>query len=84
MGISGFACWGGVKIFTNANFIKKKEYEMQYFNSDYLEGAHPKILQKLLETNMEKTEGYGTDCYCESAKQKIRVACNCPEAEIFF
>lgn len=84
MGISGFACWGGVRIFTKANFIKKKEYEMQYFNSDYLEGAHPKILQKLLETNMEKTEGYGSDRYCESAKQKIRVACNCPEAEIFF
>ena len=57
---------------------------MQYFNSDYLEGAHPKILQRLLETNMEKTEGYGTDEYCESARQKIRAVCKCPEAEIYF
>lgn len=57
---------------------------MQYFNSDYLEGAHPKILQRLLESNMEKTEGYGMDKYCESAREKIRGACKCPEAEIYF
>ena len=57
---------------------------MQYFNSDYLEGAHPNIMQKLLETNMEQTDGYGADCYCERAKQKIRVACNCLDAEIYF
>lgn len=40
---------------------------MQHFDSDYLEGAHPAILQRLMETNMEKTSGYGTDIYCESA-----------------
>lgn len=57
---------------------------MQYFNSDYLEGAHPKILQRLVESNMEKTEGYGTDEYCESAREKIRAACKCPGAEIYF
>jgi len=57
---------------------------MQHFDSDYMEGAHPKILQRLLETNMEKTPGYGTDKYCESAKEKIRKACNCPQAEIHF
>ena len=42
------------------------------FVNDYSEGAHEKILQRLLETNMEKLSGYGTDQYCESAKQKIR------------
>ena len=36
---------------------------MQHFDSDYMEGAHPVILQRLLETNMEKTPGYGTDIY---------------------
>lgn len=41
------------------------------FVNDYSEGAHEKILQRLLETNMEKLSGYGTDQYCESAKQKI-------------
>ena len=33
---------------------------------------------------MEKLSGYGTDQYCESAKQKIREACECPEADIYF
>ncbi len=54
------------------------------FSSDYLEGAHPSILNKLAQTNMEQTPGYGTDCYTEAAKDKIRVACACPDAEIYF
>jgi threonine aldolase len=57
---------------------------MQHFDSDYMEGAHPLILQRLLETNMEKTPGYGTDKYCLLAKEKIRQACGCPQAEIHF
>lgn len=57
---------------------------MQYFTSDYMEGAHPLILQRLMESNMEKTSGYGTDPYCESARRKIREACECPEAEVHF
>ncbi len=57
---------------------------MLSFESDYVEGAHEKILQRLLETNMEKLSGYGTDPYCESAKRKIKEACGCPEAEVFF
>ena len=54
------------------------------FVNDYSEGAHEKILQRLLETNMEKLSGYGTDQYCEAAKQKIREVCECPEADIYF
>lgn len=54
------------------------------FVNDYSEGAHEKILERLLETNMEKLPGYGTDSYCESAKQKIREVCQCPEADIYF
>ncbi len=54
------------------------------FVSDYMEGAHPEILKKLLETNMEKTEGYGTDAYTADAKEKIRKACNAPDAEVYF
>lgn len=57
---------------------------MQHFDSDYMEGAHPLILQRLMETNLEKTAGYGMDPYCDQAKQKIRAACGCPEAEIYF
>ena len=55
-----------------------------YFTSDYMEGAHPSILQALLDSNLEKTEGYGFDPYCDAAKEKIRAACQCPDAEIYF
>ncbi len=57
---------------------------MQYFESDYMEGAHPRILERLICINMEKNPGYGTDIYCEEARQKIRNACQCPDAEIHF
>jgi threonine aldolase len=57
---------------------------MLSFESDYIEGAHPKILERLLETNMEQLSGYGADCYTEQAKEKIRNACQCPEAEVYF
>ena len=45
-----------------------------YFASDYMEGAHPVIMKKLMETNLEKTVGYGQDPYTEEAKEKIRKA----------
>ena len=57
---------------------------MLYFENDYCEGAHPAILQKLMETNFEKVSGYGTDPYCASAREKIRAACACPEADVSF
>ncbi len=54
---------------------------MQHFGSDYMEGAHPAILRRLMETNMEKTPGYATDNYCESARKRNHEACGCPTAE---
>lgn len=57
---------------------------MLSFECDYTEGAHEKILQRFLETNLEQVPGYGADAYCDSAKEKIRQACQCPEADIFF
>ena len=57
---------------------------MLYFENDYCEGAHPAILQKLAETNFEKVSGYGTDPYCARAKEKIRAACACPDADVTF
>ena len=55
-----------------------------YFSSDYMEGAHPSILQRLTDTNMEHTPGYGLDSYCDSAKARIREACCAPDADVFF
>ena len=54
------------------------------FASDYMEGAHPAILKKLAETNLIKSAGYGLDEYSETAREKIRKACNAPEAEVHF
>lgn len=58
--------------------------EKLFFTSDYMEGAHPKILESLWKTNLQKTSGYGTDEYCESAREKIRNACEAPDAEVYF
>ena len=57
---------------------------MLSFESDYVEGAHERILQRLMETNFEQLSGYGQDFYCQRAKDKIREACECPDAKIFF
>ena len=57
---------------------------MLYFENDYSEGAHPKILQRLMDTNMEHLSGYGSDRYTDLAKNKIRDLCKCPEAEVYF
>ncbi len=57
---------------------------MLFFVNDYGEGCHKEILEKLLETNMEKTPGYGVDEYCKSAEEKIKKACGCPEAQVYF
>lgn len=54
------------------------------FASDYMEGAHPSIMKRLTDTNLLKTQGYGTDSFSESARDKIREACNCPNAEVHF
>ena len=47
---------------------------MLYFENDYSEGAHPKILEALTKTNYESLSGYGSDEYCERAKEKIKKA----------
>lgn len=57
---------------------------MIYFNCDYNEGAHEKIINRLAKTNMEQTAGYGCDPYCEHAGELIRNACNAPEADVHF
>ncbi len=57
---------------------------MIHFESDYIAGAHPAVLAKLVETNMEALSGYGTDPYCENAKKKIAAACGDPGYDVEF
>ncbi len=58
--------------------------EKLWFASDYMEGAHPRLMARLNETNLERSAGYGLDPYCESARDRIRAACACPEADVRF
>ena len=57
---------------------------MVSFESDYIAGAHPQIIKRLTETNLECLPGYGSDKYCESAKAKIKAACECEKADVEF
>ncbi len=57
---------------------------MYCFNSDYTEGCHPAILEKLAATNMEQTTGYGLDPYCDEARELIKEACCSPNADVHF
>ena len=57
---------------------------MLNFESDYTTGAHPKILERLMETNLESESGYGEDRFSAEAREKIRKACACPDAEVEF
>ena len=57
---------------------------MLSFDCDYVAGAHPKVLQKLVETNMESLSGYGEDVYCKSAREKIKKECECENADVYF
>ena len=54
------------------------------FNCDYLEGAHPRIMEALFNTNMVQTIGYGCDEYCEEARAVIRKVCGQEQAAVHF
>ncbi len=54
------------------------------FESDYNNGAHPLVLQHLIDTNTMQSQSYGFDAWSEQARNKIRTACQCPDADIFF
>ncbi len=54
------------------------------FDCDYLEGAHPAILDALVKSNLEQTPGYGEDAYCAEAALLIKKACGCENADVHF
>ncbi len=57
---------------------------MIFFMNDYSEGAHPRIMEALMKTNMEQTVGYGLDPHCEHAAELIRKTIGKPEAAVHF
>lgn len=63
--------------------VRQMKEKLNYA-SDYQRGAHPAVMQRLNETNMIMTAGYGRDKITEAAKDKIRMACDCPDALVEF
>lgn len=57
---------------------------MILFQCDYNEGAHPKVMERLVQTNLEQTVGYGEDAYCAAAADKIRRACGDESLAVHF
>ncbi len=57
---------------------------MYSFKYDYSEGCHPRILQVLLDTNMEQQDGYGDDAYCREAIQLIKRRLGRDDVDIHF
>lgn len=62
----------------------KQTLMMLHFDSDCMRGAHPAVMQRLMETNLEQTAGYGTDCHTENAKRLIMKACGLTGGEVYF
>lgn len=57
---------------------------MIYFQCDYAEGAHPSILKRLVETNLEQTPGYMTDDHCMNARRLIKEAVGSNDPDVHF
>ncbi|MBQ8592660.1 MAG: low specificity L-threonine aldolase [Lachnospiraceae bacterium] len=57
---------------------------MILFQCDYNEGCHPSIIEKLSETNMEQTVGYGMDDYCKQAADMICQKCENNALDVHF
>ena len=57
---------------------------MIYFDTDYMAGAHPKVMERLMQTNAEQTVGYGSDHYTLRAKELVKQACSAPDARVYF
>ena len=57
---------------------------MYRFTNDYSEGAHPRILQALWETNLEQTLGYGEDPFCHEAAELIKARLGRQDVDIHF
>ncbi len=57
---------------------------MIHFDCDYMEGACPEIMERLMETNLEQTSGYGNDVHTKKAERLILEACGIPEGKVYF
>lgn len=57
---------------------------MIYFDSDYMVGAHPEVMKRLVDTNMLHTPGYGSDCFTSDARSTILRECGIQDGNVYF
>lgn len=60
------------------------DMEKLNFACDYNQGAHPAILRRMAENNFVCSGVYGDDAFSDSAREKIREACQAPDADVWF
>ena len=60
-----------------------KPHKLPFLN-DYMYACHPQILKQMAALADKPHTGYGCDELCEAAREKIRQACQCPEAGVHF
>lgn len=58
--------------------------DMYQFQCDYSEGAHQRILDRMFETNLEQTVGYGEDHYCAQAREAVKKAVGRDDVDVHF
>ena len=61
-----------------------EQYTMIYFDCDYMAGGHPEVMNRLNETNLLHTSGYGTDEFTHDAEKLILDECGIPEGKVYF
>lgn len=54
------------------------------FKNDYTEGAHPRVLETLVQTNDMQLTAYGQDVISQEAKTKIRALIKNEQSAIYF
>ena len=57
---------------------------MLFLKNDYSQGAHPEVLEALVQTNLAYADGYGLDPYCVRAADLIRMRTGAPDADVHF
>ena len=57
---------------------------MYNFQSDYLEGCAPQILEELIKVNNKQSSGYGLDPYCLEAASIIKEKIGRSDADVHF
>lgn len=57
---------------------------MLHFDTDYMRGAHPEVMRRLVETNLLQTPGYGSDEFTARASERILQVCGLKEGKVLF